>query len=55
MRHRAAPAGQGAPAALVGLATPSPASRPRSSQTLEFLRRNSTMITTNYSCRITAA
>ena len=41
----------GAPAALVGLATPPPAPRPPSPPTLERLRRDNTMITTNYSCR----
>src|SRR5262249_22294752 len=50
-RHPAAPARPAPPAALVGLATPPPAPRPRSPQTLERLRRDSTMITTNYSCR----
>src|SRR5208282_3668028 len=50
-RHPAAPARPGAPAALVGLATPPPARRPPSPPTLERLRRNNTMITTNYSYR----
>jgi hypothetical protein len=36
---------------LVGLATPTPAPRPPSPPTLERLRRDNTMITTNYSCR----
>ena len=51
-RHPAAPARPGPPAALVGLATPPPAPRPPSPPTLERLRRDNTMITTNYSCRI---
>jgi hypothetical protein len=40
------------PAALVSLATPPPAPRPPSSPTLERVRRDNTMITANYSCRI---
>jgi hypothetical protein len=39
------------PAALVRLATPPPAPRPPSPPPLERLRRDNTMITTNYSCR----
>jgi SRSO17 transposase len=50
-RHPAAPARPGPPAALVGLARPPSAPRPGSSQTLERLRRDNAMITTNYSCR----
>ena len=53
-RHPAAAARPGPPAALVGLAAPPPAPRPPSPPTLERLRRDSTMITTNYSCRISA-
>jgi hypothetical protein len=34
------------------LAAPPPAQRPPSPPTLEHLRRDNTMITTNYSCRI---
>jgi SRSO17 transposase len=37
----------GAPAALVGMATPPPAPRPTGPPTLERLRRNNAMITTN--------
>src|SRR5262249_50114423 len=51
-RHPAARARPGPPAALVSLATPPPAPRPPSPPTLERLRRGNTMITTNYSCRI---
>src|SRR5205814_5528484 len=40
------------PAALVNMATPPPASCPASPPKMERLRRDSTMITTNYSCRI---
>ena len=50
-RHPATPARPGPPAALVRLATPPPAPRPPSPPTLERLRRDNTMITTNYSCR----
>ena len=50
-RHPANPARPGPPAALVGLATPPPAPRPPSPPALERLRRDNTMITTNYSCR----
>ena len=46
-RHPAAPARPGPPAALVGLAPP-PVPRPPSPPTLERLRRDNTMITTNY-------
>jgi SRSO17 transposase len=49
--HPAAPARPGPPPALVGLATPPPVPRPPSPPTLERLRRDNTMITTNYSCR----
>jgi hypothetical protein len=51
-RHPATPARPGPPAALVGLATSPPAPLPPSPSTLERLRRDDTMITTNYSCRI---
>ena len=50
-RHPAAPARPGPPAALVSLATPPPVPRPPGPPALERLRRNNTMITTNYSCR----
>jgi DDE superfamily endonuclease len=50
-RHPAAPPRPAPPAALAGLAPPPPAPRPPIPPTLERLRRNSTMITTNYSCR----
>jgi SRSO17 transposase len=50
-RHPITPARPGPPAALVGLATPPPAPRRPSPSTLERLRRDNTMITTNYSCR----
>ena len=50
-RHPAAPPRPGPPAALVGLATPPSVPRPPSPPALERLRRDSTMITTNYSCR----
>ena len=50
-RHPTTPARPGPPAALVHLATPPPAPRPPSPPTLERLRRDNTMITTNYSCR----
>ena len=53
--HPAAPARPGTPAALVHLATPPPAPRLPSPSTLERLRRDNTMITTNYSCRIIRA
>src|SRR5262249_38870804 len=53
-RHPATPARPGPPAALVSLATTPPAPRPPSPSTLEPLRRDNTMITTNYSCRIIA-
>ena len=46
-RHPATPARPGPPPALVGLATPPPAPRPPSPSTLERLRRDNTMITTN--------
>jgi hypothetical protein len=49
--HPTAPARPGPPAALVGLATPPPASHPPSPPTLERLRRDNALITTNYSCR----
>ena len=52
LRDPAAPARPAPPAALVGLATPPPAPRPPSPPALERLRRDNTMITTNYSCRI---
>ena len=42
---------RGPPPALVGLAPPPPAPRPPSPPTLEHLRGDNTMITTNYSCR----
>ncbi len=51
-RHPTTPARPGPPAALVSLATPPPAPRSPSPSTLEHLRRDNTMITTNYSCRI---
>jgi SRSO17 transposase len=51
-RHPAAPPRPGLPAALVHLAATPPAPRPPGPPTLERLRRDSTMITTNYSCRI---
>ena len=54
-RHPAAPARPGPSAALVHLAPPSPAPRPPSPPTLERLRGDSTMITTNYNCRIRSA
>ena len=50
-RHPVAAARPAPPAALAGLAAPPPAPRPRSSQTLERLCRDNTMITTNYICR----
>jgi hypothetical protein len=50
-RHPAAPARPGPPPALVELAPPPPAPRPPSPPTLERLRRDNAMITTNYSCR----
>jgi hypothetical protein len=50
-RHPTTSARPGPPAALVGLAAPPPAPRPPSPPTLERLRRDNTMITTNYSCR----
>src|SRR5487761_1198981 len=50
-RHPATAAGPRPPAALVHLATTPPAPRPPSPSTLESLRRDNTMITTNYSCR----
>src|SRR5262249_7882129 len=53
-RHPAAPPGPAPPAALVGLATTPPAPRPPSPPTLERLRGDDTMITTNYSCRNSA-
>src|SRR6185437_2316777 len=53
--HLAAPAGPGPPAALVGMATSPPAPRPPGPPTLERLRRDNTMITTNYSCRRSCA
>jgi hypothetical protein len=53
-RHPVTPARPAPPAALVGLATPPPAPRPPSPPTLERLRRDNTMITTNYSRRIFA-
>src|SRR5216117_624214 len=40
---------------MVGLATPPPAPRPPSPPALERLRRDNTMITTNYSCRSSEA
>ena len=46
------PGATGPPAALVSLPTPPPASRPPSPPTLECPRRDNTMITRNYSCRI---
>jgi len=49
--HPIAPARPGPPAALAGLATPPPVPRPPSPPTLEHLRRDNTVITTNYSCR----
>ena len=49
--HPAAPPGPGPPAALVHLAPPPPVPRPPSPPALERLRRNNSMITTNYSCR----
>ena len=51
-RHPAAAARPGPPAALVSLATPPSVPRPPGPPALERLRRNNTMITTNYSCRI---
>ena len=51
-RHPATPARPGSPTALVGLAPPPSVPRPPSPPTLERLRGDSTMITTNYSCRI---
>jgi SRSO17 transposase len=39
------------PAALAGLATPTPTPRPPSPPTLERLRRDNAVITTNYNCR----
>src|SRR5262249_34282068 len=53
-RHPVAPARTAPPAALVHLATPPPAPRPPSPPALECLRRDNTMITTKYSCRIGA-
>jgi DDE superfamily endonuclease len=53
-RHPIAAARSGPPAALVGLAAPPPAPRPPSPSTLERLRRDNTMIPTNYSCRNSA-
>src|SRR5262249_15433531 len=53
-RHPTAPPGPAPPAALVGLAPPPSVPRPPSPPTLERLRRDNTMITTNYSCRIIA-
>jgi hypothetical protein len=50
-RASARPGETGAPAALVGLATPPPVPRPPSPPTLERLRRGNTVITTNYSRR----
>jgi hypothetical protein len=52
-RHPAAPGKTGPTAALVHLATPPPAPHPPSPPTLERLRRDNTMITTNYSHRFT--
>src|SRR6266516_6104688 len=53
-RHPPTPARPGPPPALVHLATPPPAPRPTSPPTLERLRRDNTVITTNYSRRICA-
>jgi hypothetical protein len=53
--HPATPARPGPPPALVDLATPPPAPGPASPPTLERLRRDCSMITTNYSRRICAA
>jgi hypothetical protein len=47
-RHPTAPPRPGSPAALVDLATPPPAPRPPRPPALERLRRDNTMITTNY-------
>ena len=53
-RHPTTPARPGPQAALVILAATPPAPRPPSPPTLERLRRDCTMITTNYSRRIKA-
>ena len=47
-----APASPAPLAALARLAAPPPAPRPPRPPALECLRRDNTMITTNYSCRI---
>ena len=53
-RAQATSAGPRPPAALVGLAPPPPIPRSPSPSPLERLRRDNTMITTNYSCSIKA-
>ena len=54
-RHPTTPARPRPPAALVMVATPPPAPGPPSPPTLERLRRDCSMITTNYSRRIRGA